>query len=96
MRHWCDLLNLVVTQVLLPNPQGGRTAIREWLRFDGRLKAELLELSRETWPSRIGAALMETGNDLVTRAGQAASEGRIGALDLARIRASRIGAGVAS
>ena len=89
-----DLLNVVVTQVLLPNPNGGRTAIREWLRFEGGLKAELLESARETWPARISAALMETGNDLVTKAGRAAEEGRIGALDLARIKASRDGAGM--
>ena len=28
-----DVMTLVVTQMLLPNPAGGRTAIREWLRL---------------------------------------------------------------
>ena len=37
-----DMLNLVVTQVLVPNPKGGRTAIREWLVFDTGLKVELV------------------------------------------------------
>ena len=84
-----DLLNTVVTTILVPNPKGGRTGVREWLRFDAGLKAALLDARRETWPGRIAAALAETGNDLVTRAELAASEGRIGAREMARIRASR-------
>ena len=31
-----DVLHLVVTQVLFPNPKGGRTALREWLAFSLR------------------------------------------------------------
>ncbi len=83
-----DMLHLVVTQVLLPNPKGGRTAIREWLVFDPGLKAELLELPRRVWSRRISEALAETGNRLALKAAEAAAEGRIGPGDLARIRAS--------
>ena len=83
-----DMLNLVVTQVLLPNPKGGRTAIREWLVFDAELKAGLLDRERRHWPRRISEALREKGQGLVAQAEAVAAEGRIGAMDLARIRAS--------
>ena len=70
-----DVLNLVVTQMLLPAQRGGRTAIREWLFFDSRLKADLMELSPSRWPARIAAALDETGNHLVGAARKAWSSG---------------------
>ena len=82
-----DAMNLAVTQVLAPNPagsdrstpeRGGRTALREWLVFDDRLKAELLELPQTGWPARIEAALAATGNNLAAAAGLAFAEGRIG------------------
>ena len=83
-----DMLNLVVTQVLLPNPEGGRTAVREWLVFDADLKAELLDMRRQFWPRRITEALRATGHGLAVQAEAVFAEGRIGARDLARIRAS--------
>ena len=83
-----DILNLVVTQVLLPNPKGGRTAIREWLVFDAELKAELLDMERRLWARRISEALREKGQGLVAQSEAVAEEGRIGPMDLARIRAS--------
>ena len=83
-----DMLHLVVTQVLLPNPAGGRTAVREWLVFDAALKDELLGMGRQFWPGRISEALRDSGNGLAKLAETAASEGRIGERDLARIRAS--------
>ena len=73
-----DAMTMVVTQVLLPNPSGGRTALREWLVFDADLKAALLESPQATWPARIGAALAATGNDLAAAAERALREGRIG------------------
>ena len=83
-----DMLHLVVTQVLLANPGGGRTAIREWLVFDAGLKDELLALPRRDWARRISEALRERGNGLALRAAGAAAEGRIGARDLVRLQAS--------
>ena len=63
-----DAMTLVVTQVLLPNPAGGRTALREWLAFDAPLKAALLESPQAAWPARIAEALDGTGNDLARAA----------------------------
>ena len=96
-----DAMNLAVTQVLAPNPagsdrstseRGGRTALREWLVFDDRLKAELLELPQTGWPARIEAALAATGNNLAAAAGRAFAEGRIGPDVHRRYRASAAGA----
>ena len=92
-----DVMTLVATQMLLPNPAGGRTAIREWLRFDGALKAVLMEASQERWPGLIADALRHTGNDLATAAENAWREGRIEEADWRRVRAASarpaIGAG---
>ena len=96
-----DAMNLAVTQVLAPNPagsdrstseRGGRTALREWLVFDDRLKAELLELPQTGWPARIEAALAATGNNLAAAAGRAFAEGRIGPDVHRRYRAPAAGA----
>ena len=96
-----DAMNLAVTQVLAPNPAGsgqstsersGRTALREWLVFDDRLKAELLELPQTGWPARIETALAATGNNLAAAAGRAFAEGRIGPDVHRRYRAPAAGA----
>ena len=94
-----DAMNLAVTQVLAPNPvadrstseRGGRTALREWLVFDDRLKAELPELPQTGWPARIEAALAATGNNLAAAAGRAFAEGRIGPDAHRRYRACAVG-----
>ena len=83
-----DVMTLVVTQVLLPTPAGGRTAIREWLAFDGALKARLMEAPQERWPGLIGEAVRRTGNDLATAAGRAFDEGRITRDGLHRVAGS--------
>ena len=94
-------MTLVVTQMLLPNPQGGRTssggrtAIREWLAFDGALKAALLEAPQERWPALIGRALERTGNGLAAAAERAFRRGLIGEADWRRVVAGA-GAGCAA
>ena len=88
-----DAMTLVVTQVLLPDPAGGRTALREWLAFDAGLKAALLETPQAAWPATIGAALAETGNDLAAAADRALRDGRIGEDSHRRILAGSEGGG---
>ena len=82
-----DAMTLVVTQVLLRNPNGGRTALREWLAFDAGLKAALLESPQAAWPATIGAALAATGNDLAAAARKAHASGLIADEGLQRIGA---------
>ena len=88
-----DVLNLVVSQMLLPCPSGGRHALREWLTFDSRLKAALLDAPQDRWTSMIAAALEETGNHFCAAAKQAFEEGRIGEADFRRISAAHGEAG---
>ena len=83
-----DVTTLVATQMLLPNPQGGRTAIREWILFDGALKATLLEAPQERWPGLIAQALEKTGNGLAASAERAFREGRIEETALRRVIAA--------
>ena len=89
-----DVMTLAVTQVLLPNPQcgltpsSGRTAIREWLRFDGALKARLMDAPQERWSGLIAQALRRSGNDLAAGAERAFREGRIGEADRRRVTAA--------
>ena len=80
-----DALNLVVTQVLVPDPAGGRTAVREWLVFDAALKAALLDLPQRAWPARIAGALEASGHDLRSQARRAHAAGRIGERDARRL-----------
>ena len=86
-----DVMTLVATQMLLPNPAGGRTAIREWLRFDGALKAVLLEAPQTRWPGLIAEALRRTGNDLASAANRAFGAGLIGETDQRRVLAASAG-----
>ena len=80
-----DVLNVVVSQMLLPCPSGGRHALREWLTFDMRLKAALLDAPQDRWTSMIAAALAKTGNHFYAAAARGFSEGRIGDADFRRI-----------
>ena len=92
-----DVMTLVVTQMLLPNPKGdrtpsgGRTAIREWLHFDGTLKTALMEAPLERWSALIAEAVRDTGNDLAASAERAFREGRIGESDRRRVSAAAAG-----
>ncbi len=83
-----DVLNVVVSQMLLPSPGGGRHALREWLTFGSGLKAALLDAPQERWTAMIAAALAETGNDFRAAAERAFADGRIGEADLRRISAA--------
>ena len=89
-----DVMTLVVTQVLLHDPRGGRTpaggrtAIREWLHFDGALKATLMEAPLERWSALIAEAVRATGNDLAASAERAFRGGRISEADRRRLAAA--------
>ncbi len=69
-------------------PAGGRTAIREWLHFDGALKATLMEAPLERWSALIAEAVRDTGNDLAASAERALREGRISEADRRRLAAT--------
>ena len=82
-----DALNLAATQMLLPNPAGGRVAIREWLTFDPSFKARLMERPAADWPRRIAAEIARRGNGLARAAVGAHLDGLISDRDLGRVQA---------
>ena len=82
-----DVMNLAVTQVLVVDPRGGRTALREWLVFGRGLKDRLLEISQADWPAEIAAAIELAGNSLAAAAEEAYGDGRMRESDYKRIRA---------
>ena len=84
-----DLLNLIVTQVLVPSPRGGRTALREWLVFEPAMKAELLERPVERWAGLISGYLAECGQTMAAQAERACASGEIGVSDHRRIAGCR-------
>ena len=83
-----DVLHLVVTQVLVADPGGGRKALREWLVFDSGIKSALLERPQRDWPGLISGRLADGGTDLVGAAEAAFGEGSMGRSDYLRIRAA--------
>ena len=83
-----DLLNIIVTQVLVRRPGGGRTALREWLSFEPWMKAELLACAMERWPGAIRGYLEAAGQTMAVQAQRAFEAGRIGVSDHRRLVAS--------
>ena len=82
-----DVLHMVVSQVLVPNPKGGLTAFREWLVFDADLKRELLGVAQSGWPARISERLALTGNGMAAAVDRAFFDGGLGETDWLRLRA---------
>ena len=80
-----DVLNLVVTQVLVANPKGGLTALREWLVFEDGLKRGLLETALPSWAGTIDRAVERNGVRLWSQAVKALKEGRVSFEDMARL-----------
>ena len=80
-----DLLNVVVTQVLVPAPGGGRTALREWLVFERWMKDELLETPLDRWAPRIGQYVEAREQSMAWQAEEAFRAGRIGASEVRRL-----------
>ena len=80
-----DLLNIVVTQVLVPAPGGGRTALREWLVFERRQKDELLAQPLDRWAKRIGGWVEDREQSMAWQAECAFRDGRIGESEVRRL-----------
>ena len=84
-----DVLHMVVSQVLAPNPRGGLTALREWLVFGTDLKRELLGMAQPAWPTRISEELAVTGNGMAAAADRAFGAETLGETDWLRLTAAR-------
>ena len=80
-----DVLNLVVTQVLVAKPSGGLTALREWLAFSEDLKKELLGRGLPDWAGIVEAAVAARGTGLRDAAVRAVVDGDVSVRDAARL-----------
>ena len=72
-----ELLNIVVSQRLELNPQGGRTALKEWLVFDSALVDELIPMGRKQRRPILTDAFSSLGQTMEASALQAYDEGKI-------------------
>lgn len=75
-----ECINMVVTQLLLPKVGGGKVAVREFMVFDRKAKADLMGLEIEEWPSRIREMLSKrqvVGRSMSDAAKALLGDGRI-------------------
>ena len=80
-----DVLHMVVSQVLAPNPQGGLTALREWLVFDRDFKRELLGMPQSAWPAAISEEVERVGSSMASAAEAAHCAWKLRHMDLLRV-----------
>ena len=48
-----ETVRLVVTQTLVPKVSGGRTGVREWMRFTDEVREKFLDMDFKEWPAEI-------------------------------------------
>ena len=70
-------LRLVINQRLALSTDGRRTALREFLVFDGPLRTRFLETPAGDWPALTRRAVMEQGQSYQVAISRALEEGRI-------------------
>ena len=70
-------LRLVINQRLAPSVDGKRTALREFLAFDGALRTRFLRADANEWPALTRRAVEEQGQPYRVAIERALAEGRI-------------------
>jgi defect in organelle trafficking protein DotB len=70
-------LRLVINQRLVPSTDGRRTALREYLVFDAKLRLAFLQTSPSNWPALTRKAVDEQGQSYPVAIRRAVEEGRI-------------------
>ena len=48
-----ETVRLIVTQTLVPKVSGGRTGVREWMRFTDEVREKFLDMDFKEWPAEI-------------------------------------------
>lgn len=75
-----QVLNLIVTQLLVDRIGGGKVAVREFMLFDAKVRRALEDISVDEWPSHIRKMLSEkrvTGQSMAQAAAILHQEGKI-------------------
>lgn len=70
-------LRLIVNQRLVPSSDGKRTALREYLVFDRRMRRQLSETDPDRWPNLIDDMLETKGQTFARAAAVAIARGRV-------------------
>ena len=70
-------LRLVINQRLARSVDGKRTALREYLVFDGALRGEFLRVDPSEWPALTRRAVEERGQSYAVAIDRALADGRI-------------------
>lgn len=70
-------LRLIVNQRLVPSSDGRRTALREYLVFDRRMRRQLSETDPDRWPNLIDDMLETKGQTFARAAAVAIARGRV-------------------
>ncbi len=84
-----DMLNLVVSQQLVPNPKEGLTALKEWLVFNRELKDRLLRADQCEWATIIQDVMAANDNTTAAAATKAFQDGNITEADFLRFTADQ-------
>jgi defect in organelle trafficking protein DotB len=67
----------VINQRLARSIDGRRTALREYVAFDSRLRSQFLRTDPTEWPALTRRAVDEQGQSYAVAIGRALAEGRI-------------------
>jgi len=70
-------LRLVINQRLVPATGGGRTALREFVAFDSRLRSQFLQADPTEWPTLTRRAVDGQGQSYAVAIQRALDAGRI-------------------
>ncbi len=72
-----ETLRMIVTQALVPRPDGGRIGIREWMVFSDDVRERLLDMDSQNWASEIQRLVPQHGQSMTTSAQAALDAGHI-------------------
>ena len=63
-----ETVRLIVTQTLVPKASGGRTGVREWMRFSDDVREKFLDMDFKEWPSEIQRTIPFQGQTMARSA----------------------------
>jgi len=72
-----ESMRMIITQALLPAPDGGRVALREFLVMDDEVRDHLLSHELSDWPAETRRLIRERGQTMVAAAEKAYDDGRL-------------------
>jgi defect-in-organelle-trafficking protein DotB len=63
-----ETIRMIVTQALVPRPDGGRIGVREWMRFPDEVREKLLDMDFIEWPSTVQRMIPNYGRTMAESA----------------------------